>query len=164
MTVLMTAGNERAFRELSRELEAAGRSPKTVSAYHQALLSLERHLRAGGLDTDLLAVTRHQVTGWLIALRATHARDSIVSYFGSARRFYTWAATEQLIGESPMARVTPPPPSGKPVPIPDAASIRAILKACEGRGWMDLRDTALIRLFCETGAPRLSAVALLPLG
>lgn len=163
MTVLMTERNERAFRELERELAAAGRSPKTASAYHQALLSLERHLAGQGLDTDLLAVTKDGVTGWLIALQATHAKDSVVSYFTSARRFYNWALAEELTGASPMARVIPPAPSGKPVPIPDPAVIRAILRACEGKGFAELRDTAVIRLFCETGAPRLSEVALLPL-
>lgn len=163
MTVLMTDRNERAFRDLERELDAAGRTPKTKSAYHQALLSLERHLRAEGLDTDLLAAGKPEITGWLIALRETHAKDSIVSYFTSARRFYNWALAEEMITASPMARVTAPPPSGKPVPIPGADDIRAILKACEGKDPAALRDTAIIRLFCETGGPRLSEVALLPL-
>ena len=159
MTVLMSGRNERAFRELERELNAADRSPKTVSAYHQALLSLERHL--GG--ADLTAVTKTDIIGWLNALNKTHARDSVVSYFTSARRFYNWAAAEGVLEENPMARVTPPTPSGKPVPIPEPDVIRAILKACEGKDPAAVRDTAIIRLFCETGAPRLSEVALLPL-
>jgi site-specific recombinase XerD len=159
MTVLMTARNERTFRELERELEAAGRSPKTISAYHQALLSLERHL--GG--ADLTAVTKTDMVSWLTALRATHAKDSIVSYFTSVRRFYNWAVAEQLLGASPMARLTAPPASGKPVAIPAEADVRALLKACEGRGFAELRDMAIIRLFCETGSPRLSEVALLPM-
>ncbi len=165
VTVLMSEKNERAFRELERDLQAAGRSPKTVSAYHQALLSLERHLAAAGPPAPvLLAVTKADITGWLRALQQTHAKDSVVSYFTSARRFYNWAAAEELIAASPMARVIPPAPSGKPVPIPGLGDIRAILKACEGKDAAALRDTAIIRLFCETGAPRLSEVALLPVG
>lgn len=164
MTVLMSDRNERTFRDLTRELQAAGRSPKTVSAYHQALLSLTRWLDGAGQDTDLLAVTRADVIGWLTALRQTHAKDSIVSYFTSARRFYSWAAAEQLLGgASPMARLSAPPASGKPVPIPSLEDVRALLEACQGRGLYELRDMAIIRLFCETGSPRLSEVALLPL-
>lgn len=163
MTVLMTPGNERVFRELARELEGAGRSPKTISAYHQALLSLERHLTACGRPDSLVKVTKADVTGWLRALQQTHAKDSVVSYFTSARRFYNWAAAEEITGTSPMARVIPPAPSGKPVPIPAEGDLRALLRACEGKGFCELRDTAIIRLFCETGAPRLSEVALLPL-
>lgn len=163
MTVLMSDRNERVFRELERELAAAGRSAKTISAYHQALLSLERHLTAGGGPGHLVAVTKADVVSWLNALRATHAKDSIVSYFTSARRFYNWAAAEEIIAASPMAKVIPPEPSGKPVPIPPADLIRQLLKTCEGKGIWELRDAAIIRLFCETGAPRLSEVALLPL-
>lgn len=164
MTVLMTDRNERTFRELARELEGAGRSPKTISAYHQALLSLQRHLAAEDRDTDLREVTKADVVSWLCALQQTHAKDSVVSYFTSARRFYSWAAAEDIITASPMARLIAPPPSGKPIPIPPDGQLRALLKACEGKDHAALRDTAIIRLFTEAGSPRLSEVALLPLG
>lgn len=164
MTVLMGDANERVFRDMVRDLEAAGRSARTIEAYHFALLSLERHLALGGGCTDLLRVGKHDVTGWLRALQETHAADSVVSYFTSARRFYNWAVAEEVLPASPFARVTPPSPSGKPVPVPGAQDLRRLLKACEGKGIWELRDTAIIRLFCETGGPRLSEVALLELG
>lgn len=164
MTILMSDRNEHVFRDMTRDLEAAGRSAKTISAYHQALLSLQRHLEAAGAGTDLLAVAKADVTGWLRALQQTHAPDSVVSYFTSARRFYNWAVAEEVLAASPFARVTPPAPSGRPVPVPDAGDLQKLLRACEGKGLYELRDTAIIRLFCETGGPRLSEVALLELG
>lgn len=164
MTTLMSEANERVFREMVRDLEAAGRSARTIEAYHFALLSLQRHLAYGEGGTDLLAVRKHDVTGWLRALQETHAADSVVSYYTSARRFYNWAVAEEVLPASPFARVTPPSPSGKPVAVPDPEDLRRLLKACEGKGIWELRDTAIIRLFCETGGPRLSEVALLELG
>ena len=178
----MTDGNEVTFRGLARVLEAAGRSPKTAASYHQACLSLERFLAATG-DPDLLRAGRDRVADWLAGLQSYGgftpapdgnlarlgrplARDSVVSYFGSARRFYNWAAEEELIGVSPMARMSCPPPGGKPLAIPDAGLIAAMLDSCRPKGrkpsFYDRRDEFMLRLFCETGGPRCSEVALLP--
>jgi site-specific recombinase XerD len=172
MTVLMTDRNELLFRELERELDGAARSAKTASAYHQALLSLQRYLAAAGLDTGLLTVGKDEVVGWLCALRETGgrrgegaAKDTMVSYFTSARRFYAWTVSEGMLEASPMARVMAPAPSGKPVPIPAAADVRKLLAVCEAdKSPAGLRDTAIIRLFLEApGCPRLSEAALLTL-
>lgn len=181
----MTPGNEDTFHGLARVLQAAGRSPKTISAYHQACLSLERHQLGAGRGPDLLQVTRKDAGDWLIGLQdyggwtqaaagapvtrlgRPLARDSVVSYFGSARRFYNWAAAEELIGRSPMAAMTCPPPSGRPLQIPETGLIAAMLDSCKPKGgrpgFYDRRDEFMIRLFAETGGPRCSEVALLPL-
>lgn len=179
----MTPANEATFRGLTRQLEAAGRSPKTVSAYHQACLSLERHQAATAAGCDLLAVTRDDAADWLTGLQSYGgftpdadgnlvklgrplAQDSVVSYFGSARRFYNWAAEEELIEASPMARLTCPPPSGKPLDIPELDLVAGMLASCKPKGrkpsFYDRRDEFLIRLFCETGGPRCAEVASLP--
>jgi site-specific recombinase XerD len=180
----MTPANEATFHGLARELRRAGRSEKTTAAYHSACLSLEDHLTAtAAASADLLAAGPGDVTDWLIALQEAGgyreqdgrlvqlgrplAKDSVVSYFGSARRFYNWAAGEELIERSPMAAMKAPPGSGKPLPVPDLALVRAMIattQSARGRKrtpW-DIRDEWIIRLFCEAGGPRCSEVALLP--
>ncbi|HEX4661913.1 MAG TPA: tyrosine-type recombinase/integrase [Streptosporangiaceae bacterium] len=178
MTTYLAEVNELTLRDLERELNAAGASAKTVEAYRQGLLSLEKYLRGHDAShgrtgypeccketkaRDLLKVTKAEIGDWLIALRGTHAKDSICSYFSSVRRFYSYAAAEELIGRSPMANMKKPPASDKPIPIPAVDDIRALLETCKGKDFDGLRDTAIIRLFCETGGPRCSEVALLPL-
>lgn len=177
----MLPGNETHFRGLVRLLEAAGRSEKTIAAYHQACLSLQSYLEVSGQDTDLLSATRDQVADWLIALQ-THggwtadgdgrlvqlgrplAKDSVVSYFGSVRRFFNWAVDAELIDKSPMAGMTQPPASGKLVPIVKDEVVRDILATCRPRGvkrrFDDIRDEFILRLFNETGGPRCAEVAL----
>jgi site-specific recombinase XerD len=177
----MTPANEAAFRGLARSLRAAGKSDKTAAAYHQACLSLEAYLLDSGGDGDLLAVTEADVTGWLIALQdlggwrrapggtlarlgRPMAKDSVNSYFSSARRFYNWAAGRGLVDASPMARLEQPPVSGKPVPVPEAAFVQAMLATCQAprgrkRSFADFRDEFMIRLFAETGGPRCSELA-----
>ena len=121
------------------------------------------------------------MTGWLIALQdlggwhprpdgsrgrlgRPRARDSVNSYFSSARRFYNWAAARGLIDASPMARLEQPPVSGLPVPVPEAAFIQKMLATCQAprgkrRTFADFRDEFAIRLFAETGGPRCSELA-----
>jgi integrase len=162
----MTDLNERTFRDLCRELRAAGRSEKTISAYHQACLSLERFLTASGDDEDLTGVSRGQLQDWLISLQDTHKPDSIVSYFRSIRRVCNWLEAEELLdGPNPVARMALPKESGKPVAIPDTDAIRAVLAACAAdKTWMGRRDEAIVRLFCQAGAPRCGEVAALDIG
>jgi site-specific recombinase XerD len=178
----MTGQNEASFRGLARSLYQA--SPKTVAAYHQGCLSLQRYLEWTGAGTDLLSVTRDQVRGWLRELGARGgwsagpggalvqrgtplAKDSVHSYFNSARRFYNWAVGEELIDESPFKGVAQPRPSDKPIPVPELELIQKMLATCRPRGrrpaLMDLRDEFLIRAFCETGGPRCGELASLPL-
>lgn len=182
MGLAMTAQNEASFRGLARTLYDA--SPKTIAAYHQGCLSLQRYLEVSGAGTDLLSVTRDQVHGWLAELRRAGgwsvgpdlslvqrgtplAKDSMHSYFNSARRFFNWAVAEELIGASPFAGVAQPKPSDKPIPIPELELIQRMLATCRPKGrkpsLIDLRDEWLIRMFCETGGPRCGELADLPL-
>jgi site-specific recombinase XerD len=181
----LTTQNETAFRGLSRKLEAAGKSAKTIGAYHQGCLSLQRYLEHTGQDADLLAVSADQAAGWLIALQEAGgwslsrdgkltqagrpmAKDSVVSYFGSVRRFFNWAVQAELIDASPMAGMDEPPRSGRPLDIPSEDDIRAVLATCRPpkghkRSFTDCRDEFILRLLSETGGPRCSEVALLPM-
>jgi site-specific recombinase XerD len=163
----MAEVNEAAFRDLERELQQEQRSERTVAAYHQGCVSLEKHLRAAGRPLDLLAATKDDVARWLIRLGKQPnartgrplAKDSICSYFSSVRRFYAFAAKEGMIEASPMATMKMPAPSDKPIEIPPDEDIRAMLASCRARSFTDLRDEAILRLFCEPGGPRISEMA-----
>jgi len=159
----LTPANEAVFRGLARDLEAAHRSAATVTAYRQGCLSLERWLADHGHDTSLLAVDRDQAAAWLVSLQATHSKDSIASYFRSVRRVYNWLVADEQLDASPLARLPQPPGSGRPLQYPTVDEVRAMLATCRPRGgkpaFLDLRDEAVIRLFCEAGGPRCGEVA-----
>jgi site-specific recombinase XerD len=178
----MTDANEELFHGLRREL--FGASPKTLASYHQGCLSLQFFLEHAGRGTDLLGVTRGDVLDWLAELRLAGgwsrtpggglarrgrplAPDSVLSYFSSARRLYSWAVAEDLTEASPFERIDPPRPSDKPVGIPSLELVQAMLESCRPKGrkaaFRDLRDDFVIRLICEPGGMRLNEVAGLPL-
>lgn len=179
----MTDENEELFRGLVRFLRGSdrGATDKTVAAYHHGCLSLQRYLEHTGADSDLLTVTRDQVLGWIGELRENGgwslaadgvslvqsgrplAKDSLNSYFSSARRLFAWAAAEDLVPSSPFTGLRAPRPADKPIPVPKIELVQGMLATCRPKGrkpsWQDLRDEFVIRLFAETGAPRCSEMA-----
>jgi site-specific recombinase XerD len=61
--------------------------------------------------------------------------------------------------DNPMATMRPPAIPEHPVPVVPLDDLRKLLKACEGRDFLELRDTALIRLMLEPGGMRRAEVA-----
>src|SRR3954447_23601416 len=53
-----------------------------------------------------------------------------------------------------MDRMRPPSVPEQPVPVLTEEEIRTLLATCEGRAFNDRRDTAIIRLFLDTGCRR----------
>ena len=171
---LELACNRALFRGLRRDLEAAGRSPATVAAYNQGCRKLEGWLLSHGHDGDLAAVTRDLAAAWLTWMQQPaprgggYAKDSVVSYFRSVRRFYNHLVSDEVIDRSPLAKLTEPAESGKPIEVPEVTQVKALLATCRpapgGRArFYDLRDEMIIRILCETGGPRCNEVASLPL-
>jgi len=169
---LAEAGNRRLFRSLRRDLEAAGRSPATIAAYNQGCRSLESFLISHGHNPDLAAVGRDEAAAWLTWLQAPaprgggYAKDSVASYFRSVRRFYNFLVADEVIERSPLARISQPAESGKPIDFPTVEEIRAVIATCKGgrkATFEELRDEMVIRLFAEAGGPRCNEVAALPL-
>jgi site-specific recombinase XerD len=74
------------------------------------------------------------------------------------QQFFKWLVIEEEIDRSPMDKLRPPIVPEQPVGMPTDADIRAVLKACVGTGFVARRDTAIIRLFLDTGL-RLSELA-----
>jgi site-specific recombinase XerD len=170
---LEVPGNRQLFRGLRRDMEAAGRSPRTIATYNQGLRLLEVWLLGQGHDGDLAAVDRGLMTGWLTWLQQPkpggggYAKDSVVTYFRSVRRFYNFLADDDIIDRSPLVKIPEPKASGKPVDFPALDTIRALIATCHPKGakpgFYDLRDEMIIRVFCEAGGPRVNEIASLPL-
>lgn len=150
--------NQVTFRDFERDLH--DRSPRTLQSYREAACQLAEH--HGG--ADLLTLGKDQVLAYLIHVREIHSPATEVVRFRSLRRFYNWAVTEELIDRSPLHGMPIPAAPSKEIPIPELDDLRALLKACDGKDHDARRDTAIIRLFCEPGAPRLAEMAAIEVG
>jgi integrase len=165
----LSADNRRVLHELTRELRSKGcdATEATSAAYLEGVLCFQRYLVSQDRRPDILAASRADVQDWLIYLATPADRDgagraqgSIRGWFASLRRVYNYAVAEEMIAASPMAGMTSPPESEAPIPVPDTGAIRAVLAAVSAdKTWMGRRDEAIIRLFCQAGAPRASEMA-----
>jgi len=68
--------------------------------------------------------------------------------------FFKWAIDEQEIDASPMANTKPPLVPEEPPEILTDDQLKRLLRACEGPGYTERRDTAVIRLLLDTGMRR----------
>jgi site-specific recombinase XerD len=139
-----------------RHLKIQGRSERTLGGYEESLSKLaahlvERHRRA----PDLLQVERSHVEGFILQLQAAkYAPNTVLRHFRGIAAMFTWLVHEDLVQESPMARLRPPHVKlDLPPVLPDTA-ITQLLKACGGRDFEDRRDSALIRFLVDTGCRR----------
>ncbi len=154
--------NEQTWQDYRRDLVAGRKSPRTIEAYRYAFASL-----AAWAGRDVLSLAKTDILAWLTDLQDGHEPETVHTYYRRARTFYAWAENEGLLpSASPMARVSPPATGEKLIAMPTADDIRAVLAAvtaCKPRDFASWRDEAIIRLFCEPGAPRVSAMAALTL-
>jgi site-specific recombinase XerD len=149
----LTRANAGLYREWQRA--RAGEGYAELPRHRLALASLQA--AAGGRGLDELG--RGDIRDWIAGLdwMAPSAR---LSYFSSARAFYNFAGAEEIIAKSPMTGLGQPKNPDRPVPIPLLETVRALIAACEAdKTPIGLRDTAMVRIMCDTGGPRASEVA-----
>lgn len=142
---------------------SATRAPKTTKIYMAALDALIRHLEAHGMPTTARAVRREHVESYIGLRRETVKPTTLSLEFRALQQFWKWALDEEEIDRSPMERMKPPRVPDSPVPVVPVDAFRRLLKAAEGRDFMDRRDTAVLLVLFDTGV-RLGELAGLRVG
>jgi len=148
-------------RSFVRHLAADRRSAATRTAYGAAVDQLEAFLAARGLPTMVRQLEADHVDAFFVSLHERRLRPStILARHHALLRFFGWLVDEGELTKSPMKQLPrPAAPLSRPTVL-SADQIEALLGACAGHAFEDLRDAALIRLFIETGL-RLSEMAAL---
>jgi integrase/recombinase XerD len=139
-------------------LAAAGRSVATRDTYGRAV----RGFVAWCLATDTpLSVDRRTVERYLSALRESGAEPgTVLIRYKCLRAFSKWLGAEGEIPTDELVGMDAPKVPIKLVQPVDNAGIDKLLKACAGKSFVDIRDTAIIRLMIETGLRAGEVVAL----
>lgn len=153
--------NELHISSYRRHLRAKNRSKLTIDDYEDAINRLAAHYDGA----DVTELTNHQLgdyIGWMLdsGLKAT----TVGIHYRSLRAFFNWAVREEIIERSPMRGMGEPKPTDEPVEVVPDDHIKALLKVCAGTTYDARRDTAIIRIWCEPGSPRVSEMAGLELG
>jgi site-specific recombinase XerD len=136
----------------SWRLSLHDKAPRTVVFYLDEVRRFATWLAKTQTAADLLEVSRQDVETWIQEQQAYgRAKATIRSRWIALRSFYGWLVEEEELDESPLARVRVPKPDPPPPDVLPADAIKALLRACEGRGFEDRRDAALVRFMLATG-------------
>jgi len=157
--VMVTAGDLAAnVASFARHLRAANLSPATQRTYLASLERLGQFLEGQGMPTDVAAIRREHLEAFMEDQLARWRPATAANRYSGIRPFFSWLVEEGELQQSPMARMRKPRLPEYAPPVLTDEELRRILAACEGQGFAERRDMALVRVFLATGA-RLSEVA-----
>lgn len=148
-------------RSFIRHLAADRRTPATRSAYTAAIVQLEAFLVARGMPTAVTALQPDHLEAFIVSLYERGMRPTtILARHHALSRFFRWLVAENELATSPMASIRAPAATPAEPQLLTGEEIAALLAACDGGAFEDLRDLAIIRLFLDTGMRRAELAAL----
>jgi len=138
-------------RGFDLSLRARNRSPKTVKSYLEAVRLFRAFLARVGMPTQVDKITREHVEAFIAEQLSLWKPKTAHVRYGDLRQFFKWAAEDGEITFSPMANMKPPTVPEVPVPVVGDDILRKLLKAADGKGFEQRRDTALLRVLIDCG-------------
>jgi integrase len=107
-------------------------------------------------------ITREHVEAFIDDVLHRWKPATAANRYRALQRFFGFAAEEGEIPVSPMRNMSPRRVPESPPAVLGDDQLRDLLKACDGPGFEDRRDAAIVRIFIDTGvgSPRLLDFAL----
>lgn len=133
-----------------RTLRARNLSASTIGTYRASAEQLTAALHTAGV-TAVVDISRRHVEDFIAGLVETRSAATASVRFRALQQLFAWLVEEEEITRSPMDRMKPPTVPERPVPVLAVDQVKALIKACEGPGFVERRDTAIVRLFLDTG-------------
>lgn len=135
-----------------RHLREKNRSPETIKSYANVARYFLAFLVESGMPLVVTAITREHVEAYIVH-RQNLGRSAadVAKHYRSLQQLFKWLVDDGEIDHSPMERMSPPAVPEQPVPVLSDDALSALLKACEGKTFENRRDTAMLRLFIDSG-------------
>lgn len=155
-----------AWLEFAEMHRARAHSPRTIETYGECVAQLQGYLDKHQGRRCVLEAERKHLTSFLawVAQPPRSASTAANRYRGLVQ-FYKWAAAEGIVPASPMTGVECPKHEYKVPGVLTDDQLRALLATTARprvkRTFDDIRDEAILRVFCEAGSPRASEMAAL---
>ena len=134
-----------------RSLRSENKSPRTITAYDEAHRLFSAFLAAQGMPQDVPHIRREHVETFLADLHTRYMPATVANRYRALKVFFQWAVEEGEITQSPMRNVRAPHVPEHPPAVLTEPELRRLLRTCRGQRFTDRRDTAILRLFIDTG-------------
>lgn len=131
-----------------------GMSPKTVKFYREKLGSFARFADSQQI-TRITQVDKNSIRLFLLHLEERgHNPGGRHAHYRALKAFLRWwdAETEPVDWKNPIMGIKAPRVDIPPLKAVPEDVIKAMVESCQGRGFTDLRDRALIMALYDTGA------------
>lgn len=138
----------------ARHLRAGNRSPATITSYMAAVRHLDDYLVAQGMPRDVATMRREHIEAFIEDQLARLRPASAANRYRSLQQLFRWLVDEGELKESPMARMKPPTVPETPPPVIRVDEVKRLLAVCDGTGFDERRDKAIILLLWDTGLRR----------
>lgn len=145
--------------DFATELRRKNRSKQTIDSYLLRIDYFIEFLEENDLPTLAPDVGRDHIGAYIESLltrpnkrngkplSAEYARG----HYRALQQFFKYLAAEDIIDADPFDRMSLPDAPEQLVAVPPDDALRALLAECAGTDFKDVRDTAIIRLFADTG-------------
>lgn len=147
-----------AARSFQLHLRASNKSEHTITSYTNSIDGYRGFAQEHCLPLTLQDITRGHIESYLASLRDKGQRPgTIFTRYMGLHALFTWLVREGDIPDdpgSPMRSMKAPKIPENDVVTLSESDIRAILKICDGRAFVDRRDTAILRLLIDSGLRR----------
>jgi site-specific recombinase XerD len=153
------------LQDWDRTMRSRNHPDTTRYNYVLAAAQLARYLREHSPDfesdaaaDDPTQVTKRHVEAFQAWVIETRSASTALNKHKALQQFFKWLVIdEEEVDRSPMDRVGQPKTPQKLIPVLSDEDTKKVLDLCKGKSFANLRDQAIVRLLCNTGA-RLSEV------
>lgn len=137
----------------TRYLRANDKSQFTIRNYERTLRLLSEWLDEHDVTTDVREIDPDDLTDFIQHVRDTTSANNSAHHYRNVRAFFSWLVDEKTLTrqDDPMADVPRPRETRVKRPAIPLGEADKLLKACSGSGFLNRRDTAIIRVFLDTG-------------
>jgi integrase/recombinase XerC len=140
-------------RNWYRALKSENKSENTIRIYIYAVRQLGEWALAQPDPIAPTEVEPQHVRDFIAQLIEKTSAGNAHANYRALRTFFKWLVEdEEEIDRSPMDRTKAPIVPEQPVPIVTDDGVGALLKVCAGKDFESRRDTAIIRLYFDTGS------------
>lgn len=133
-------------------LEARGRSENTIRSYVETIRQYAGFAMEHDLPTEPPKVRASHVDKYIHHVLQTRSSATAALRYRSLQQFFRYLADADVLERSPMAKSQPPKVEEKVVDVVAADDLRKLIAACQGKGFRNRRDLAIVYFMIDTGA------------